>query len=364
MDRLAPVLQLSEPLRSTVQSAINWARRVRKDGGDWSVLPKPTVSELYPNMGNAADAPWAKAKKDIATRLEELTLLWQVGPEKRNSAHESGVFRWRNPACNPAILGITGAKQAPVLQAMLDINRSSTSTVVSPTRITTAQSEWRPLPELEFYVDFETVSDLDDDFVRMPKKSGEQMIFMIGCGHIENHQWQFVCFTASSLEPKSEAEIIDAWIAHMKAVKARLCPTEQSPRVFHWSHAEVSMLVTAYNSAVSRHRDKSSEWTQPFWFDFLKQVIKAEPVVIRGAFAFGLKAIATALYDHGFIKTCWESGPTDGLGAMVGAWSCATECKANGTVLTDHPLMREIANYNEVDCRVMMEVVEFLRASH
>ena len=28
------------------------------------------------------------------------------------------------------------------------------------------------------------------------------------------------------------------------------------------------------------------------------------------------------------------------------------------------PLMDEIANYNEVDCRVMMEIVHYLRANY
>ena len=32
--------------------------------------------------------------------------------------------------------------------------------------------------------------------------------------------------------------------------------------------------------------------------------------------------------------------------------------------LTDLELMQEIAAYNEVDCKVMMEIVAYLRAKH
>ena len=85
---------------------------------------------------------------------------------------------------------------------------------------------------------------------------------------------------------------------------------------------------------------------------------------MRGAHAFGLKAVAQALNSHGLIGTKWESGPTDGLGAMVGAWKCAAECRIRHLPLDQHPLMLEIQKYNEVDCKVMMEILYYLRAHH
>ena len=105
-------------------------------------------------------------------------------------------------------------------------------------------------------------------------------------------------------------------------------------------------------------------WLEPCWFDFLKQVVKAEPVVVRGAFAFGLKAVAQAMRSHGFIETQWADGPVDGLGAMVGAWWCADEAKKLGVSLREIDLMQSIERYNEVDCKVMMEIVRYLRQNH
>jgi hypothetical protein len=87
-------------------------------------------------------------------------------------------------------------------------------------------------------------------------------------------------------------------------------------------------------------------------------------VVVRGAFGFGLKAVAKALHGHGLIETRWDDGPMDGLGAMVGAWWCAEEAQTAGIALADVPLMGEIARYNEVDCRVVMEIVRYLREHH
>ena len=93
----------------------------------------------------------------------------------------------------------------------------------------------------------------------------------------------------------------------------------------------------------------------------LERVIRAASVAVTGAFNFGLKSIAKAMHAAGFISTIWADGPTDGLGAMVATWSAAHEAAAARTPLSTHPLMIEIARYNEVDCRVMSEILAWLR---
>ena len=60
----------------------------------------------------------------------------------------------------------------------------------------------------------------------------------------------------------------------------------------------------------------------------------------------------------------WSAAEIDGLGAMVGAWRCDEETKEQAVPMGQLPLMNEIAHYNEVDCKVMMEIVCYLRASH
>jgi predicted RecB family nuclease len=148
----------------------------------------------------------------------------------------------------------------------------------------------------------------------------------------------------------------------MAAVRQRLAPSVTEPRVIHWSPAEVSFLESAYNAATSRHPER--QWPRLSWFDFLKNVVKEEPVVVRGAMSFGLKAIAKALYQHGLIGTRWSDGPVDGLGAMVGAWWCDGEAARLGRALHELDLMQEIQAYNEVDCKAMMEIVRYLRENH
>ena len=366
-DRLAPIQQAGTvakgvPLQTLVRQATNWVRRVRQEGECWTVEPAPSVPELYPDMGNTADGPWHFAKREIADRIGELTLLWQVGAGKRRAAHAQGIFDWRDPRVTPDVVGVSGENLAPRLAALLDVNRSADGPPVWPQRVRAGEEHWRQEPRLEFYVDYETVSDLADDFSQLPKRGGQPLIFMIGCGHIEDGVWRFESFVADGITEESEAAIIDAWFAHMRTVKARLDPDGPEPPVIHWSHAERSSLSEAYNSA--RNRQPHRGWRDPFWFDFLNEVVRKEPVVIRGALGFGLKHVARALYQHGLIETCWEDGPSDGLGAMVGAWWCAEEARRSGCRMDQLQLMQEIARYNEVDCRVMMECVRYLRTHH
>ena len=66
----------------------------------------------------------------------------------------------------------------------------------------------------------------------------------------------------------------------------------------------------------------------------------------------------------GLIDTEWGDGPTDGLGAMIGAWWCAHEAEGRGVSMLEVELMQKIRDYNEVDCKAMMEIVRYLREHH
>ena len=385
--RLGPVKQHGTitggvTLAEEVDLALSWVRRVRTEGGDWDLLPQPSVPELYPNMTNNEDdmmvdiatpeideAPeieqqhqWVRVKKWLAGELKELTQLWQVGVAKRDQALASGLYRWDDAGLTPASVGITGAKLGPTLQQILEVNRESGPSI-RPQRIAKTRDHWHTPASLEFYVDFEFCTDLADDFSLLPEKGGQPLIFMIGCGHVEENAWQFRSFVVRELSEREELRIILEWSAYMAEVQNRLGTVLEAPRVFHWSHAEVTALENAYNSARERHRERAT-WPNVDWYDFLSKVMREEPVVVRGALGFGLKAIANAMHNLGLIATNWSDSPVDGLGAMVGAWRCDEKRQETGTPLHEMSLMQEIARYNEVDCKVMMEIITYLRTNH
>ncbi len=198
-------------LENWVSAATEWIRRVRNEGSTWRVLPEPTVPELWPNMGDVMDFPWHAAKTSIGRSLFDLTRLWQVGPEKRDHAHQAGIKSWKDPRLKPQSLGIRSAKTASTLQSIIEVNRDVDDRPVRPKSIKAVEEEWRQVPPLEFYVDFENLSDLADDFSTIPERGGQPLIFMIGCGHVEEGQWVFRCFVTKDLTEKSEEGIIEDW---------------------------------------------------------------------------------------------------------------------------------------------------------
>ena len=388
-DCLGPVPQSGSiangaPIAVEVEHAIQWIRRVRTEGHSWELLPQPSVPELYPNAGILDDemtmdtssfevdvdeelkdeqpGRWVNVKKWLANELKEITQLWQVGPGKRDNAHEAGILRWDDPLLTPSVVGVGGTKQGPTLQKILEVNTDD-GPPIRPQHIAKTRDDWHDTLPVEFFVDFEFCSDLSDDFSMLPEKGGQPIIFMIGCGHLEQGEWRFCSFVVKNLTGEEEHRIIMEWVNHMALVKGNLDASGEEPRIFHWSPAEVTVLEKAFNSARARHGARAT-WPDLGWYDFLAKVMQEEPVVVRGALKFGLKAIANAMHDHGLIETNWAESPVDGLGAMVGAWRCEEERQRTGDPIDEMHLMQEIARYNEIDCKTMMEIVRYLRAYH
>jgi hypothetical protein len=355
--REAYVRSREEDLAGLVTRALAWVRRLRTEGAEWRVLPFPSVPELWPNMKAGSDFPWHHAKAEIAGKLADLTLLPRVNVELRAAAHAVGVTRWDDVRTSASLLGIDG-DHARTLDAVVGVNRDA-GDLLRPRRVSADGESWR-LETAEAFVDFEFVHDLDDDFSAFPRKGGQALIFQIGCGTYRDRRWSFRQFTVDDLSIDAEARMIDAWLAHLEEL-ARNFGTDSAShvRLIHWSLAEESNFERAYESARSRHPDR--QWPPLQWYDLLGRVFRAEPIVVKGAFSFGLKAIARAMRAHGFIQTEWGEGLADGAGAMAGAWSAAAESRARGRTLTESPVMHEIARYNEVDCRVMAEILDYLR---
>lgn len=357
-------------LGDAVALGASWIRRVRSAGAAWEVLPRPSVPELWPNLREDGDGVWHAAKLEIARELGELTLLRTVNTGHRERAHAVGITRWDDPRTSAATLGLGGMKDPPIVDAILAVHRAGPP--VRPERIGADEGRWRVRAPLELYVDFETVNDLADDFSTFPRRGGTSLIFQIGCGHYDPEvpgaphakgRWSFAQFTARELSVEAEGEMIDEWVAHLSALarEAGLARASDA-RLFHWSAAETVSMDSDYSSARERHPER--EWPELGWYDLLRNVVRAEPVVIRGSMGFGLKSVGRALRALGHLETEWGEGLADGTGAMAGAWLAAAEARRLGVRLTDVPLMREIDRYNEIDCRVMAEVLDHLRREH
>ena len=132
----------------------------------------------------------------------------------------------------------------------------------------------------------------------------------------------------------------------------------------HWSPAE----RTVYNSVwVKYEKDMKKAGLAKItaWLDLLK-IFRDEPITIRGALNFSLKSVAKAFHSHGFIQTTWEGGDvSDGLTAMIQAYRAYKTAGENGIGdVMKMSIMREIMRYNEVDVKVLFEILFYLGRYH
>lgn len=340
------------------QAAISWVREVRSEGAEnWNIIKTPLErEELYPNMSNNHDYPWRSVKKALAKQTGEITSLWMMGVKNRKRAHEEGVYEWTDPKCTVDVLGVTGEFTRGILKKMIKINRPrKRRRKIEPRVIKNNLKNWQRPEDIEFFVDFETVNDILTDFSDMPSVKTTSLIFMIGVGYINplTQGWEYRNFTVNSLTLKEERRICQEFSDFIQT-EGEIYGVSY-PSCFHWAPAEERF----WNDAYERHGGLDQEWE---WVDLL-QVFKEEPIVIEGCMGFSLKKVAKAMHKHGYIKTIWDSGSSciDGREAMMGAWKAHKEAKIRGTSMRNMPEMKEVAKYNEVDIKVMQEIIEYLR---
>ena len=94
------------------------------------------------------------------------------------------------------------------------------------------------------------------------------------------------------------------------------------------------------------------------WVDIC-DVFQKEPIVIKGSFRFKLKHIGNAFYNNGLIKTKWNDDEmSDGFRAMIKAIELYRE---ENNMNNTNRYFKKIIDYNEVDCKVIWEIVKYLR---
>ena len=341
-------------ITSRTAAAIEWITLVRSEGARWSIDP-PSRVELYPNMCNDSDAPWHSTKKEIAMKIGEITQVYYAGINHRNAALAKGITSWRDDRCTAAALGHNGPKIAPIIDAILDINRSTDKIRYGDRNIKI------PDAKVRFYIDFETINDIVEDIKSdRPITTTQSYIFMIGIGWKVRGKpgWNYRCLTANTIDSTNEKEIFLSMHDNMLEI-IETNDAFENCTVFHWSHAE----KTFYDHTAEKYLDDLGQYSGYLnweWYDLCK-LFTSTPITVRGALTFSLKDIAPAMYRHGFIQTNWAAdGILDGLNAMIKAAECSEDAKKKGISMTELPVMKRIIEYNEVDCKVMMEIVEFI----
>jgi hypothetical protein len=373
---------IDDEYKKKTSAAVEWVKSVRTTGHKWSISP-PSRKELYPNMTNDNDHPWRATKEAMSQNIGEITSVWMCGVKNRDIAMKKGITSWKDPRCTAHALGINGPKIAPIVDGILNINRRNVN--IKPKFI----KNKLPAYKVEFFVDFETVNDLvssnSSDGLDSTTTS-QTYLFMIGVGYRVNHtkplsntgtsktntvalnlpsEWKYKHFTTPFIDPESSCEKENFLEFHdflLSIIEEN--SAQKNYVIYHWSQAE----RTIYDTIASKYHDDMEDYSGMLdfaWCDLL-HVFKDEPIFIKGAFNYSLKSIAKAMFNLGMIQTNWlVDGIVDGLNAMVKAVECSQDAKRkNIESMVELPLMKKIIEYNEIDCKVMMEILYYLRNNH
>jgi len=339
-----------------------------------------------------------------------------------------GINSIDHPDCNTKVLGITSKVRARVIDQILDINKKSqTDDLVRPLCIKNNLQNWQTNQGLDYYVDFETINynlfvdpidmDVDNSFF------DSDVSFMIGFGFAHNQTidsaklieslgidesrynyihkideengWEFICLYLVKFEVTNELELLRLFFHFVLArgeIYKALHETDENnnnikSRLFHWTDAELRFMRRAidrirsgiYTEAHMRNPSLNfdGETVQDVqnyldtlintfekntvWIDMYK-VFENEPIVVKGSYRFKLKHIGNAFHNNGLIETKWEDGKmSDGFRAMLEAIKLY---RNNQTQANTNNMYREIIDYNEIDCKVIWEIVNYLRADH
>jgi hypothetical protein len=286
-----------------------------KDGMAWlNKLPETSLADLYPNMKNKHDSPWHSAKEIIATNKEELTQVSYLSVKTRDMLHKKGIKRI--------------SQLTPDMAEDLPYGNKISCFVSKELYLPPLDLQPQPV---EVYLDFESVSNL----------GGEQLIFLMGILVKRGQQMDYKPFLIHNLKKKYETRMLEEGLELLRSLGPNI-------PIFHWSHAEPTML----NTAGFELPDNC------YWVDLYKHLLDNH-ATIPGAYGYGLKPIGKRLYEMGKVQSKWLYG-LDGTEAMVMAWNIQHKCDITGEKFKDDARIKKLCTYNFVDCQVMEEIRRLL----
>ena len=331
----------------STREAIQWIRLVKGEGSQWSISP-PSRKELYPNMCIESGS-WMPEKRRLAEEIKEITLIWNCGIKNRNIAIQNQICSWDNENCIPTFIGINSS-YTTAINSILNINRQSVNNIEPQTNLLIQNnfSNWKT-KENEIFVDFETISDIFTDLADLPLQTTTERLFMIGVGFINNEGvFEYKNFTCNQLTSQEEKRIIYEFLEWLEL--------KEKPKIFYWS-AEPSIWFRT----IKRHNISLTDAQSPIsntnikWCD-LYRLFKTEPIVIRGCLDYSLKSVAKAMKNHNMINCSIEDNTCNsGMLAMLHAW------KYYNSNRVETEIMNSISLYNQFDCKVLYEILNYLR---
>lgn len=309
LDRNIVKIEFTPELISKTEEAIEWVKKVKNH----TLNPK----EIHCNMKNHSDYPWRTAKTILAKKTNNLTQYWGI-----NNKMAKEMNGYSNREVRETIGMVQNETKKELMMNIFCTNQGVPRPI-----------EFSLLSDEEYYfVDFEFINSSSLNF----EKETINHLYMIGVGWYDK-EWKYKCFIPQKLTLEKEKENL---IEFINFVKNKKC--------MHWSNAEPSLfkklcLIFELENTIE-------------WIDLLK-IFKETKFSRKGLKNFGLKNVAKSLYQKGDIKTLWADDIYDGLGANKLIKENLVE---NFREIKD---LDKVIFYNEIDCKVLYEILEYLKDS-
>jgi hypothetical protein len=336
-------------------SAINWVRNVRENGQQWSPLT-PHIKEMCCNASNTNDTPWTEVKKTIMDTTHDISQVWMLSADHRNTAFDKNVKRWDDKRCSVKIFGMNDGERSRTIDNILKINQQSRD-LIRPKKLSEIRdnrANWKKSCPLDFFIDYETISEayIGRDINIQDGKLLNGYIFMVGVGYCQNSEFKFRNFRCNDYTREEECRVVSEFRDFIQNIRKELDPEDLCPvRFFHWAHVEKSLLENFFERASFVWRN----YDEILWVDMCS-VFTTSKITVKGSLTFKLKDIARAMHNSGLITTLWKDGEmSNGLSAMKEA------IKYYFSDSRDETIMNSIMEYNLVDCKVIWDIVKCLR---
>lgn len=327
-----------------VGNSLKWLRELKENGSNYELYPKPSHPNLYPNMKNDMNNNFGSIKKRYAHDIKEITCVYNCGVKRRRLAHDNNITEYDDSKLSAAIMGFKETSRiGNLVDNILNVNRKTETNKILPSKINSSLYNWRTKHPLEIFIDFETINSMVDGIE-------DSRIFMIGIGYEKNNQYVEKCFVMKKNTKEGEINMFNEFYQHVENLEEEY---NCQAKYYHWYDAEPIF----YNRFLYRTKDLD--------FVDLEKLFRDEPITIKGSLNFKLKSVATAMYNHGMISTCWDSTSecSDGRLAMILANNLYRDYD-NFDDIMKTKTMKDIVKYNLIDVKVLYEILDYLRNNH
>lgn len=316
-----------------------WINNIYKDDDKYILLNDNTYRPSYSKSENT---DWTDFKKYLLEQHNDINLLYGVGRKKQKLFHDENIYSWKDDNLTSLLNNEEkmrkfkiSKKDSNIMKKIIHLNKTKSTDLIYPTIINNF-GNWLQDDTVEIYTDFETLNDFIGPI---------NMIYLIGMYvKFPNNKFKYYSFFATEITLKGERDIMKEWLNKIKEIK-REYKLNYEPNIYCWSKAEQN-FINQYNKRHNSHINVK--------FIDLLELIKQETILIKGnIYGFSIKDVVKYMYQHKMINRNYKLDCNSGDLSIISAIKYYQ--------YNDKKEYVDLIKYNEVDCCVMFDILNYFR---